>query len=209
MSILAQAVANAANARLSTGPRTEEGKAKSSRNAVRHGLSARNLVILPGQEQEFEELRADLLAEIEPGSPLETITFNQLLHAAWNQHRCRAAEASLMADGRNPLVDESASKILDRIYRYAAAADRAYHRALKELRTLQTGRIMRQAVDDEMAEAIPTLADVASVDKQLRLNHRTDSQAFWYAIRDLWDVPVAARKRPEEECTEVPAKAAA
>src|SRR5438105_14656593 len=37
--------ANAANAQLSTGPRTEEGKARSSQNARSHGLTASHLVI--------------------------------------------------------------------------------------------------------------------------------------------------------------------
>ena len=40
MSSQAQIAANRANAQLSTGPRTEEGKAASSRNAYRHGLFA-------------------------------------------------------------------------------------------------------------------------------------------------------------------------
>ena len=41
----ARQTANAANARLSTGPRTNEGKASSSQNARTHGLTAAQLVI--------------------------------------------------------------------------------------------------------------------------------------------------------------------
>jgi hypothetical protein len=39
MTTARQIEANRANARLSTGPRTERGKARASRNARRHGLS--------------------------------------------------------------------------------------------------------------------------------------------------------------------------
>jgi hypothetical protein len=39
-----QIEANRRNARLSTGPTTEEGKRKSRRNAVRHGLTAETVI---------------------------------------------------------------------------------------------------------------------------------------------------------------------
>ena len=50
MSSPAQAAASAANALLSTGPRTDAGKGRSSRNAVTHGLTSKQLVIAPGEE---------------------------------------------------------------------------------------------------------------------------------------------------------------
>src|ERR1035438_5174370 len=39
--------ANTANAQLSTGPRTPEGKSRSAQNASKHGLTAADLVIGP------------------------------------------------------------------------------------------------------------------------------------------------------------------
>jgi len=48
MTTEAQVAANRLNARKSTGPRTEEGKAKVALNAVTHGLRARG-VVLPGE----------------------------------------------------------------------------------------------------------------------------------------------------------------
>ena len=44
MTSFKQFAANRANARRSTGPRTEEGKQQSRRNAVRHGLTADTVV---------------------------------------------------------------------------------------------------------------------------------------------------------------------
>ena len=47
-----QIVANRANAQASTGPKTDAGKARSSRNALKHGATAKYL--LPGESaQEF------------------------------------------------------------------------------------------------------------------------------------------------------------
>ena len=56
----AQLAANAANAQHSTGPRTPEGKTRSSQNASKHGLTAREIVIAPGEQEEFDDLLADL-----------------------------------------------------------------------------------------------------------------------------------------------------
>jgi hypothetical protein len=52
----AQLAANAANALHSTGPRTPEGKTRSSQNASKHGLTARQVVIAPGEQEEFHQL---------------------------------------------------------------------------------------------------------------------------------------------------------
>jgi hypothetical protein len=49
----AQLAANAANAQYSSGPRTPEGKTHSSQNASKHGLTARGVVIAPGEQEEF------------------------------------------------------------------------------------------------------------------------------------------------------------
>ena len=83
MSSPAQAAASAANALLSTGPRTDAGKARSSRNAVKHGLTSKQLVIAPGQEEEFAELHESLLAQLAPEGALEMGLFNMLVHAGW------------------------------------------------------------------------------------------------------------------------------
>ncbi|HWE39743.1 MAG TPA: hypothetical protein VG406_24550, partial [Isosphaeraceae bacterium] len=53
----AQLAARRANAKLSTGPRTPEGKAIAAMNAVSHGLCA-NTAVLPGES--VEEFQATL-----------------------------------------------------------------------------------------------------------------------------------------------------
>ena len=55
----AQLAANRANAQKSTGPRTEEGKAASSQNAVKHGLYAYTDVLEGETREAFLELRDD------------------------------------------------------------------------------------------------------------------------------------------------------
>ena len=47
MHSVARQTADTANACLSTGPKTPEGKARSSQNARKHGLTAEGLIIGP------------------------------------------------------------------------------------------------------------------------------------------------------------------
>ena len=62
--------ANRRNAKKSTGPRTTEGKARSSRNAVTHGIFCQDVVVQDEDRQTFNQLRYELIAEHRP----QTIT---------------------------------------------------------------------------------------------------------------------------------------
>ncbi len=64
MSSQAQVSANRKNAQKSTGPRTPEGKAVVSENAVKHGLSARKVVIHGEDRAEFDRFRGQLLGQL-------------------------------------------------------------------------------------------------------------------------------------------------
>ena len=165
-----KAAANAANAQLSTGPRTLEGKTISSQNAIKHGLTARQVVVREDEIEKFNDLRDFLLAEIDPQGALEIETFNILLHASWNIERFCNLEADLMADGLDPLLDDSKAKTLDRIHRYHRDALRNYHRAMNQLRTLQTNRAVRRAsIDEEDAKKLPVLCTIKQLPNRSRL----------------------------------------
>jgi len=76
--------ANAANAQLSTGPRTPEGKARSSQNARKHGLTARHFVVTEDEREEFDEFLAEYEETVAPEGPIESTIFQELTVAAWN-----------------------------------------------------------------------------------------------------------------------------
>jgi hypothetical protein len=161
MTSAAKAAASAANSRLSTGPRTEEGKAASSRNALKHGLTAKDLVVREDEREEFESLKSDLDAELAPEGVLETITFNQILHAAWNIQRFRRLESWLMSGDVDPVLDDSAAKTLDRLYRYVRTAERTYDRAIKQLQALRTNRALKAVkLNEEEQALVPQLVSV-------------------------------------------------
>ena len=121
-------------ARVSTGPRTPVGKARSSQNARKHGLSAREVRIAQDEREEFDDFLACFLDDLQPQGMLEQDLFNQLVHAAWNLRRYEAHQ--------DPLNGYAAEVSL--LNRYHARAERTYHRCLKELKALQTNRALRQ-----------------------------------------------------------------
>jgi hypothetical protein len=88
----ARQTANAANALLSTVPRTNDGKSRSAQNARQHGLAAARVVIAAEDREDFEELHAQLQFEIRPEGALQQILFDQLVASAWNLRRKRRME---------------------------------------------------------------------------------------------------------------------
>lgn len=159
--------ANAANAQRSTGPRSAEGKARSSRNATKHGLTSSEFVVHDGEQEEFDEFLASYSAELNPQGAIERTLFQQLAHAAWNLQRIRRMEAEIWRTAAQDgalceLTGESAGA-LERLARYQARTERSYYRALRELRTEQTNRAQRGALDRTESEKLPQLASVAQV----------------------------------------------
>ena len=57
MTTPAKVEANRRNARKSTGPRTLVGKARSSKNAVRHGLLSRDVLLPDEDPEQFDTFR--------------------------------------------------------------------------------------------------------------------------------------------------------
>ncbi|MFN7920127.1 MAG: hypothetical protein U0Q16_08525 [Bryobacteraceae bacterium] len=165
----AQNEANRANAQHSTGPRTAEGKAVSSNNAVTHGLFTATFVVAPADRDEFDlflELQRD---ELRPQGINEELVFSNLVQAAWKTEKCRRLEAEA-------LLEQNEAK-LDRYSRYAAQFERAHYRALAELRKLQTGRAARE-VPGQPAEIQPPLADLAKLKKQTQPLPNLENEAF-------------------------------
>jgi len=137
MSTEAQRAANKANAQLSTGPTTEEGKAISSQNRRKFGLTGR-FVVLPWEKQEeFEDLRARLCAEHQVYSPFEAELIEKMAQHYWVSQRAVLLQESCF-DLEMPLCEQE--KQLALYLRYQTTHDRAFERCVKELRTLRKER---------------------------------------------------------------------
>jgi hypothetical protein len=90
--------ANRANAQLSTGPVTPAGKARSSANAISHGIFSR-AVLLPGEDRAaLAALRSSVLRRMNPHDPMELNLVEQYVTAAWRLQRLLKAEQETYLD---------------------------------------------------------------------------------------------------------------
>ena len=87
--------ANRRNALKSTGPKTLEGKATVSKNAIRHGLRARHTVIEGESRIEFNEFSNELIRHLAPVGFLEQLLADRLIAAFWHLHRVARIEVEL------------------------------------------------------------------------------------------------------------------
>jgi hypothetical protein len=151
----AQLLANRLNSQKSTGPRSVEGKAASSMNALRHGARSQALVI-PGEDPEAHAtLAAAYRDEYRPEGPEEELLLDTIVRADWTQRRMARLEAevftALLADAEDAtpgaafLADAAGPNALQKIYRRQQSAQREWFRARAELRRLQEERSLRAA----------------------------------------------------------------
>jgi hypothetical protein len=87
MSTTAQIKANRQNSQKSTGPKSVEGKAAVSKNAVKHGLFANETVIKGENAEEFEIFRDEMLTELAPVGPVESMLAERYVSLSWRLKR--------------------------------------------------------------------------------------------------------------------------
>ena len=148
MATQAQTDANRANAQLSTGPTTDDGKATCSKNALKTGLTGRT-VLLPSDEPELYGAHIEqYMNQHNPVGDAERELVQAIADTSWRLARIPSLEAGVYALGRLefaelfPEEDPGVRKQL-----IEAKIFLAYQRQLKNL-SLQEGRLRRQREQD-------------------------------------------------------------
>src|SRR5689334_8323078 len=131
----AQTFANQANSQKSTGPTTDAGKAKSSRNRLSHGFASSTRFIKGEDPAEFDALLADLISEYRPATPTEQILVEKMAHNHWISLRATRLQGDLVVRMYDSLPAQ-----LGLLIRYQTTADRAFHKAHTELVKAQKQR---------------------------------------------------------------------
>jgi hypothetical protein len=158
MSTPAQISANIANAKSSTGPRTETGKSTSAKNGITLGLFTATDFIRPSEHEAYAELQAQLNRDLAPIGVLETTLVDEIRRATWKLRRCAQVEANLASSSEDTTPDPLESddtrteKIQRSLDRARAQAHRLLHKCTAELRRLQTDRHYAQELFFEGAD---------------------------------------------------------
>jgi len=118
----------------STGPRTEAGKAASSRNAVKHNLCSKRLT--GADLEELNAIRAKLDDEWEPDTETERMLLAQMALSQWRMDRALSLELTAFDD---ETIDPA---LLALALRYRTTAEHSFYKALAELQRIRT--VIRQ-----------------------------------------------------------------
>ena len=154
-----QLQANRNNAKFSTGPKTDEGKQRCARNALKHGLRSQHPVI-PGEDPaEYQHKLDQLRADIKPMNALEDDLVEQIADTSWRLKRLSRIEAAIERNRIENAADKTSNLLKDdeqivgdgftgwamldylgKLGRYEAQLSRRYHRAMNQLTDLRKNR---------------------------------------------------------------------
>lgn len=136
----------------STGPTTEAGKDRSSRNATKNGLFSAKDLVLDSETEEYAQTLTGLFTQLSPEGVLEETFVTEIMTATWRLRRCRILEQDLNAE-----LPPNEQTSVDRA---RAQSHNILRRSIAELRKLQTERTIRLQLTGLQ---IPGLADSKQV----------------------------------------------
>jgi len=89
-----------------TGPRTKEGKERSKRNALKHGIFSSPLLLGEEDARVYLSFLTELTEYLDPKGPLESILVEKLATNAWRHRRLLEAESSAIDKHKKELLSE-------------------------------------------------------------------------------------------------------
>jgi hypothetical protein len=96
MTSFRQIEANRRNALRSTGPRTEDGKQQSRRNALRHGLTAETVIDELEDSEDYQAFEAAVIADYDAQTAVEREFVLRLASLLWRLRRIISIETDLL-----------------------------------------------------------------------------------------------------------------
>jgi len=140
--------ANQINAQFSTGPRTPEGKAISSRNALRYGIYS-TIRLLPGEDEaELDALTQSMLADHNPLNGSEAELVNHLIDLQWRLRRVSARETELLE------ATEFDHRALNNLSLHGARLRRQFSKLLQDFRGVHAERSERVKEQIRLADVV-------------------------------------------------------
>ena len=193
MASVAQIQANRSNAQKSTGPRTAQGKAVASQNAVKHGLLAEQVVIHGEDPAQFDLYREGMLAELAPVGAVEEMLAERAVSLAWRLRRAERLHSAVFATvyrenagdivlwprhglpiepkpdeeavilGQVVMTDFARAQVLDRLLVHERRIENSLYRTMRELRKEREARTAAEASHSQTDPAVNEVNKVNQV----------------------------------------------
>lgn len=197
------------------GPKTSQGKQRSSFNSCQHGTCCRAHVVLPHEsQQEYDDLSTLMLREFHPGSPFECDLVQQAIDARWRALRAERNlfELESVLYGKQKSMALWPAEDLQRFelfQRYKTRDINAYHKQLRSIefhrkseRSSETfkdqsvaGMMNDLRLPDKVSAAQDVLRNIVYSNRDLPLE-RTDGGCE--CINCLWKWGTAELQRQDD-----------
>lgn len=129
-----QIQANKKNAKLG-GVKTEEGKAVSKYNALKHGLLSDKVLMENEKKREMEDLMQKVKEDLRPCSEIEILLVDRIVANFWRLRRAMKIEHQEVLSMTGGLMYEC-----DKFFHYETMLERGIYKALHELQRIQATR---------------------------------------------------------------------
>jgi hypothetical protein len=169
----ARLAANQANAKLSHGPATPEGRATSSQNRVTHGLTRHNGVfkLLPSEDEAaFLSLKQSLAEEHQPTTETEAILVNRMVESHWLSQRAQSLIDTCTDPDTGVITDP---KLFSLYLRYQTTHTRSFDKCRNDLLKLKAER---RKMDDGFVAQKRKEAEIAMKQEAQKFEKRCESE---------------------------------
>ncbi len=147
--------ANRANAKFSTGPTSESGKAKSSKNAIKTALTGRTVLLPEDDAERYEQHLLEYKKAYQPLGERECEQVQSLADATWRLDRIPGLEEALYVMGCNEFAAEVAE--LDRRARLTMLRMRTYLAYERQFRNLNIQEMRLHRLREKLIAEIKQL----------------------------------------------------
>src|SRR6185437_2922070 len=188
-------LANQANAQLSTGPRTPEGLAKSSLNAVKTALTGRTVLLPSDDLAEYERHLAAYAEEFAPVGLLETNLVQSIADTDWRLRRTPALESALFAKGRIEFAELfNEQDLAARPHLIDAHTFITYEKQIRNLQ-LQEARLVRRR-EKELTE-LRKLQNERTESRIQKKQHEIPANGFVFSTPEIEHVALPQNRHHE------------
>jgi hypothetical protein len=209
--------ANRRNALKSTGPRTVEGKARTCRNALKHGMCAespRVAVVLEEDPAAYEAFAREMLEDMRPVGAVQRALAQRIVFIAWKLQRIPEVEARFFAGGEGAVQhnrrdergmrlpatvaecigDFGCNAFFGRLQMYEMRLERSFHAGLRQLERFK--KLRNEATEEAETDLAPLKTE--EPDEPSEQDKATAAVEVEHPDRDT-DVPSVRGTREEEE----------